>query len=320
MGGDLLVAAPERWDEACFVVPALRALGASGLGLGVWCRAGQEDFWRTLPELEVLGFPSRTKPRHAAATLHGQWRASLAWEPGFAAETFHRAAIPRRLGPPGGRALRKHLSDPLESLPGPLEHRVRFYLGAVEEMGIDTRQPEFFAPATPGLGAEEGRWLLTPDSDFGPSHEWPLDRWEAVARRLLERGERVGILALAQGRGLGAALAGRLGIPVPHPIEPTALAGALPDLAASRRLLAADGSLPHLAAHVGATCVTLFGPNDPTWKRPLGKRHAIVRRHTECAPCLLASCPLDGRCQRELEVERVWEAVERLLSGAVPVR
>jgi ADP-heptose:LPS heptosyltransferase len=82
-------------------------------------------------------------------------------------------------------------------------------------------------------------------------------------------------------------------------------------------VIAADGSLPHLAAHAGATCVTLFGPNDPVWKRPLGKRHAVVRRHVECAPCLLGKCPLDGRCQRELEADRVWAAIEAITGNGV---
>jgi heptosyltransferase-2 len=86
-------------------------------------------------------------------------------------------------------------------------------------------------------------------------------------------------------------------------------------LAAYGFVIAADGSLPHLAAHVGATCVVLFGPNDPAWKRPLGRRHAIVRRDVECAPCLLAKCPLDLRCQIELESERVWQAVARVLQA-----
>jgi len=69
----------------------------------------------------------------------------------------------------------------------------------------------------------------------------------------------------------------------------------------------------HLAAHVGATCVTWFGPNDPGWKRPLGRRHVVVRRHVECAPCFLPKCPLDGRCQRELDALRVWNAVREKL-------
>lgn len=90
------------------------------------------------------------------------------------------------------------------------------------------------------------------------------------------------------------------------------LAGALPQLAVQELTVAADGSLPHLAAHAGSTCVTLFGPNDAAWKRPLGKRHKVVKRHVECAPCLSAKCLLDGRCQAELEVARVLAAISSI--------
>jgi hypothetical protein len=40
----------------------------------------------------------------------------------------------------------------------------------------------------------------------------------------------------------------------------------------------------------------------------------VVRRHVECAPCLLAKCPLDMRCQNELETDRVWQAVREKLT------
>ena len=63
--GDMLVAAPGRWDEACFAVPALRALIASGLGVGVLCREEQQEFWRTLDGLQVCAFPSKAKAKHA---------------------------------------------------------------------------------------------------------------------------------------------------------------------------------------------------------------------------------------------------------------
>jgi ADP-heptose:LPS heptosyltransferase len=112
---------------------------------------------------------------------------------------------------------------------------------------------------------------------------------------------------------LGKILANRLGEGV-EILQVSPLAGALPALAAYQTVIAADGSLPHLAAHVGATCITLFGPNDPAWKRPLGRRHAVVRRHVECAPCLLPKCPLDLRCQNQLDTDRVWQVVSRVLS------
>ena len=306
------MAAPERWDEACFAVPAVRALIASGLDTGILCAEGQREFWQTLAGLTVIDVPVKSKAKLVAARLSGNWQASLAWETGLAAEAFKLAGIPRRLGP-DERKLKKLLTHPLGFAAGPLEHRVKHYLAAVGELGIETGQAEFFAPAVLGVEPVAGAVLLCPDSDFGPNHEWPLERWIEIAARLIEAGNRVTVTSVDGGRGLGKILAARLGDGVEF-FQASPLAGSLPLLAVHGLVIAADGSLPHLAAHAGATCVTLFGPNDPAWKRPLGRRHAVVRRHVECAPCLLPKCPLDLRCQNELETERVWQAVSRALS------
>jgi ADP-heptose:LPS heptosyltransferase len=307
----MLVAAPERWDEACFAVPTVRALVASGLGTGVLCPAAQREFWETVEGLAVMDFPVKTKARAVAAEISGNWEASLAWETGLAAEAFKIAAIPRRLGA-DERKLAKLLTHPLGFAAGPLEHRVRHYLATVEEMGIETGRAEFFAPAALGIEPVPGAVLLCPDSDFGPSHEWPVERWVEIGRKLIENGKRVTVTGMDGGRGWGKFLTQNLGESVEF-FEASPLAGALPLLAVHGWVIAADGSLPHVAAHAGATCITLFGPNDPAWKRPLGRRHAVIRRHVECAPCLLAKCPLDLRCQNELETDRVWQAVREKL-------
>ncbi len=306
------MAAPERWDEACFALPALRALVASGLGVGVLCLEEQRDFWGTVEGLTVIGFPAKSRPRELAAGLAGNWQASLAWEIGTAAEAFKLANITRRLGAVGPK-LKKFLTHPLAFQVGPLEHRVQYYRNAVEELGMETGRAEFFAPAALGIVPQPGAVLLCPDSDFGPNHEWPVERWQEIARRLIESGRRVTIASVDGGRGLGKILGEALGEETGF-FNASPLADALPLLAVHELVIAADGSLPHLAAHAGACCITLFGPNDPAWKRPLGRRHAVVRQHVECAPCLLPKCPLDLRCQRELEVDRVWAAVREKLA------
>jgi ADP-heptose:LPS heptosyltransferase len=310
--GDMLVAAPERWDEACFVVPAVRALMASGLSVGVMCLPEQLEFWKTLPGLKVI---ERTrKAKQLALMLAGNWQAALLWEDGFASDAAVMAKVPRRLGPAGGK-LAKRLTHPLKSGEMPLDHRVRFYLSALEGMGVASADPDFFAPAEIGVPPVRQAVLLSPESDFGPSHEWPLERWLEIARKLMDRGYRVTVAGVDdRRRGAAESLAGQLGGGVEF-FRAVPLAGALPLLAVHSLVIAADASLPHLAAHAGATCITLFGPNDPQWKRPLGRRHAVVRRHVECAPCLMAKCPLDLRCQRELEVDRVWAAVSEKLAG-----
>ena len=305
----MLVTAPERWDEACFAVPAVRALTASGLGTGILCRADQREFWETLDGLTVIDFPARAKPKVVAAEISGNWQASLAWEAGVGAEACKIAHIPRRLGV-GERQLKKLLTHPLEFAVGPLEHRVRHYLAAVEELGMETERSGFFAPADLGIELLPDSVLLYPESDFGPSHEWPVERWVEIGRRLIDRGKSVTVAGHDQGQRAGKILAEGLGTGFTNLIPE---AGALPLLAAQGLVIAADGSMPHLAAHAGATCITLFGPNDPAWKRPLGRRHSVVWRHVACAPCFLSKCPLDRRCQSGLEVDRVWRAVKEKL-------
>ena len=307
--GGMLIAAPGRWDEACFAVPAVRALVASRIGVGVLCPLEQRGFWETLPGLAVVDFPAKAKARLLAAELAGRWQAALLWEPGVAADACVRAKIARRLGP-NAKALKKCLTHPLPlaAADRPLEHRVRHYLAVVETLGLDTTRAELFAPAVLGLPRHPQSLLLCPDSDFGVSHEWPLARWAELVPPLQAAGWSLSLAGLAQGGRLAARLLERLGGTMPY-LQFESLANALPLLAAQALVVAADGSLPHLAAYVGTPCVTLFGPNDPAWKRPLGRSHATLRRHVACAPCFLAKCPLDGRCQGELSVARVLAAV-----------
>lgn len=312
MNGGMLVAAPERWDEACFAAPALRALAASGLGTGVLCPEEQQEFWSTLEDLVVVAYPARSKVKAVAAAISGNWEAALSWELGFAAEVFKSAGVPKRLGVED-RRFHKLLTHRLEFTDAPLEHRVRHYLAAVEKLGVGIGRAEFFAPADLGVVSLPGTVLLSPESDFGPSYEWPLDRWLEVGLHLVRSGQRVSVAGISAGNGPARILADKLGGEVEF-FQAAPLAGALRRLAEQALVVAADGSLPHLAAHVGATCVTLFGPNDPGWKRPLGRRHAVVRQHVECAPCLLAKCPLDGRCQAEMETARVLRAVSSKLA------
>lgn len=306
-GQDLLVAAPTRWDEACFSVAAVRAMIASGLRVGVLCHQEQHALWQSLPHLEILTAPPKTKPKAIAPMIRNAWQAAMLWEPGVLSQAIHAAGVPRRLGP-GDRSLKKCLTQPLKVADQGRDHRVRFYLSSVEEMGIPTLNPEFFAAADHGIAPLLGSVLICPDSDFGPSHEWPLERWLEIARILIQNKQQVTVACHGTGRGLGQALGKQLAQEATV-LHASPLASAIPALAQHALVIAADGSLPHLAAHFGATCVTLFGPNDPTWKRPLGRRHTVVRQHVPCAPCLLEKCPLDARCQRDLSSERVAVAV-----------
>ena len=310
----MLLGLPVRWDEACFAVPAVRALEKSGLIGGLALREEQAEFWKTVSGLPQLVFSEKSGAGNLTEEVRGKWEASLVWEDGIAAKAFAKAKIAKRLG--AERAVPgKLLTHPLDVAEGTTEHRVRLYLKTCERMGVAVDRPEFFAPAEfgipQGIPPGPGAVLLCPGSDFGLSHEWPLDRWQELGEALRAMGRRITVAGGVGGRGLGKMLAERLGGETVF-FHAAPLAGALPLLAVHELTVAADGSLPHLAAHAGSTCVTLFGPNDAAWKRPLGKRHKIVKRHVECAPCLSAKCLLDGRCQTELMVARVLAAIATL--------
>lgn len=305
----ILVAAPVRWDEAAFAVPAIRAMANSGLLSTIICREEQKTFWETVTPVQKILYSGRDSVRTITAKLTTPWQAALIWEPGTVAKAITRANIPKRLGP-NEPALAKILTHPLPLSESPTEHRVRRYLKTCEQMGLSAQKPEYFAPASLGIQARPNSILLCPGSDFGQSHEWPLDRWQELAEHLLAQGKQLSIAGLISERAPGKTLHQRLGPEVEF-LHAAPLSAALPLLAKFQIVIAADGSLPHLAAHVGATCLTLFGPNDTTWKRPLGTRHNIVKRHVECAPCLSPKCLMDFRCQNELETQRVIQAIPK---------
>jgi heptosyltransferase-2 len=195
--------------------------------------------------------------------------------------------------------------------PGPVEHRVRDFLLLAEALGAGPFTAAHFAPVAAAAAPPPRSLAVVPDSDFGSSHAWPAARWCDVLAgwsgqgnlrpTIIDRGDGPVAAELAAALG-GSAVCERT----------QSLADDLILLGRHRFVAAVDGTAPHLAAHLGATCLVLFGPNDPAWRRPLGKRHLVVRRHVECAPCLRPQCPLDHRCMHELGAAQVLDALTNL--------
>lgn len=308
--GRMLVAAPQRWDETCFSLPAVRALAAAGIDSTILHPEHQTGFWAVAPAAKTIPYPARISARALAALIGTGWDSAMIWEEGVAADACAKANIIRRMGP-ALKGLAKRLTHPVApEPPGPVAHRVRHYLYPLETLGIETRVPGFFAPADLGIDREPGAVLLSPDSDYGRSYEWAADRWEEIAWNIAAHtGKRLTVAAVPGGGGQAAKLAATLGESARF-VELDPPGGSLPLLAAHQLVVAADGSLPHLAAFAGTTCVVLFGPNDPAWKRPLGKQHAVARHHVECCPCFAPKCPLDLRCQNELGTDHVLSLVK----------
>jgi ADP-heptose:LPS heptosyltransferase len=74
-----------------------------------------------------------------------------------------------------------------------------------------------------------------------------------------------------------------------------------------------DCGARHLAAALGLSTVTLFGPTDPGGWNPPGPRHVAVRTGESCSPCDLTTCPVAGHpCMEGLTADMVMEGIGRI--------
>jgi hypothetical protein len=211
-GESLLVAAPVAWREACLSMPAMRAFKRLGADLRVLCPATQTPLWSASGFGKVTGYPERASVRAIAALLE-KGGTALAWEAGDAAEAIAKAGIPRRLGPPA-KGLDKRLTERITVIekPGPIQHRVRFYLDIAEMLGVEAMVAENFAPLILGVPRAVDRVLLVPDSDLGSHFEWLPERWEMLAGEgRHERQARCGAGQRGDGGGRRAAATSRAG-------------------------------------------------------------------------------------------------------------
>jgi heptosyltransferase-2 len=318
-GGEILFAAPRRWDESCFATPALRAIRAArpSCTLGVICHEEQSDYWSSVTGINaIITYDNRTRLREmlrAHQVSARTWDAAILWEKDLAAEFCKALSVKQRMGY-AVKPLMKFLTDavPIDETPRPVMHRVQHYLNLMEALKIPTKKPEIFTPSARSIGRDTRHIVISPDSDYGPSHEWNFSAWEQTVTELFAMGVNdLTLLHISpQKNPLSLQLARRF--PDCRVERIGNLAAALPMLARAGFAICADSSMCHLSAHVGTTTISLFGPNDPDWRRPLGKQHVILREKVECSPCLLRKCPLDRRCQNELSVAKVIAAAAAL--------
>ncbi len=315
-GDYLAIASPPEIAEACFSVPAVRAI-RNALPQGTLVIVSPEDIvplWETVPEIDqVISYPSSASARKVASIIKDSqvpFDCSIAWQETPATMAFAKNKISQRLGT-SVKSLSKWITEPVEIITevGPIQHRVRDYLLFVEKLGINAFLPENFQPSLRPEQPEKPRVIIVPGSDFGPSAEWPIDRFAIIAQAIIDNGTHDLYLIPSFGKNgrtlkLAQRLTGRF------KVFEEDLTDTLELLSTSEALIGNDGSLPHLAAHVGTQCIVLFGPNEPHWKRPLGKSHKIIREQVPCSPCLLDKCPLDHRCMQSISVEMVLNALE----------
>jgi lipopolysaccharide heptosyltransferase II len=79
-------------------------------------------------------------------------------------------------------------------------------------------------------------------------------------------------------------------------------------------LVSNDAGPMHLAAILGVPTLGIYGPTNPHFQGPVGKKTSWVRLEgLECLGCNLTSCAIGHVCMEQLSVDSVMEAVHRML-------
>ena len=296
-GERLLVVSPVSFTEACFLVPAIRALKRyrPAMVIVVLCPVSIRSLWQPLLEVDdVIVYPDSSSARKIARQLNESplsMDSAILWAPDAAAKATARVGIPQRIGYPV-KGLVKLLTDPVDRVvvPGPIEHRVRYYLALVEKLGCDAFVRENFKPAELPQAPEKIRIALAQTSEYGPSYQWPEDKLNQLKVTMEERHGAIEWVDVSGDGNIAEVLA------------------------SCSALVASDGEVAHWAAHIGLPAVVIFGPGEPDWMRPLGKQSKVVRERAACSPCYLSKCPLDHRCLNEIGVDDVALALEGALT------
>lgn len=181
---------------------------------------------------------------------------------------------------------------------------------------------EGWAPSTPLVG-------LAPGAAFGFAKQWPPDRFASLARRLAERGVSCVLVGLPADRAAGQRVmaaferagktVGGAGTIV-NLVGRTTLEELMGVMTHCESFVANDSGAAHLAAAIGLPVVTIFGPTDERITAPLQGEtcpgELVVLSHPVfCRPCHARECPIDHRCMKRIEPERVFEAVVGQLAG-----
>lgn len=189
----------------------------------------------------------------------------------------------------------------------------------------DQRQLEaFWQTAAPASGSrntlnETRNYVcLNTGGAFGAAKNWPKESFVGLARWIATTlGWQVLVVCGPAERDDARWIAAQAGHPDVFSLAEAPLSLGLTKAAigAARLLVTTDSGPRHFAAALGTPVVTLFGPTHIAWSETRYAASEHVQLKLDCGPCQQRNCPLGHhRCMRDLSVDQVAAAIQRLLN------
>lgn len=337
----LLVFGPSWLGDAVMAIPVLRGLRRAfpDAHIAVVAREAVAGLYPCVPEVDqvvvyrrprgprrLLGYAElvgRCSRVHADTALILPRSFGSAW-------TALLADVSRRIGyAASGRG--PLLTHPVPREPGLLRtHRVHYFQHLLRPLGVDPEpEPPRLLPTERGereaerllapltRGGSGPLIALNPGANYGSAKQWPEIRYASLGRALRREFDARLVLVGASGdRDVCDRI--RHEIDAGHVLDlsgATDLQALVSVLRRADLMVTNDTGAMHVGAAVGLRQIAVFGPTDPVTTAPYGPGHAVVREPVDCSPCLLRTCPIDHRCMRRIDPERVLAACADLLAA-----
>jgi heptosyltransferase-2 len=206
------------------------------------------------------------------------------------------------------------------------EHQVLNYLKMLKYFGIPSREPVLDLETT----ADEDRYVadllaarrigpddivlgINPGATFGSAKRWYPERFAEAARELSRRwGARVVITGGPGETEMAARIEELLGGACVNMAGATSVRELMALIKRCNFFITNDSGPMHIAAAFEVPLVAIFGSTDHRTTSAFFDKSIIVRRNTDCAPCMQRECPTDHRCMTAVTAGEVIDAAERL--------
>ena len=247
------------------------------------------------------------------------------------------ARIPRRIGyARDGRSVLLTDAQPIDPAVR-REHQAYYYLGILSAFGLPALHLREHTDSLPdisigvrdtdrtaaremllsaGIHAGETVVGINPGAFYGEAKRWFADRYAAVADALAGRYRaRIVIFGSPTDRSTAEDVAANMKHPSLILAGQTTLGQLMGLLKECQLLITNDSGPMHLAAALDVPQLALFGSTSEIATGPLSRRAVVIKHPVDCNPCFLRKCPTDFRCMKNISVQQVVEAAQKILEA-----
>ena len=202
-----------------------------------------------------------------------------------------------------------------------LMHHTDYYCQLLQRLGVNDGDAQLCLACT----EDEQLWAasvlesdnviaINPGAAYGSAKRWLPERFAEVADTLASRyGAKIVLTGGPSEKEIGCDIAAAMSAPSINMVGKTSVRQMMALLAHSRLLVSNDSGPMHVASAFSVPIVAVFGSTDHTTTCPASQNVKIVRKQTDCAPCLLRQCPTDHRCMTAITTDDVLLAAFELL-------